>query len=148
MNLPRPSVFDALASDARIDDPLDQRLLADFAARLASLDVANALRALLDDFDAAGFGADARGWLAPGQSSAPLALPPDAIERVASLGHVLDSAWLDEVAARNATDRRTVVHRLAGLIPRVVKALTPRGEVPTARALAIGLEGLRRRAQR
>src|SRR5262245_55889694 len=96
----RPSVFDALATDAWSDDPLDQRLLAEVAERLSGIRDVNALQALLDDFRAIGCDADVRAWLAPGQSSAPPPLPVDAIDRVAALGHVFDRAWLDDVARR------------------------------------------------
>jgi uncharacterized protein YidB (DUF937 family) len=142
----RPSVFDALATDAWSDDPLDQRLLAEVADRLAGIRDVNALQALLDDFRAIGCDADVRAWLAPGQSSAPPPLPVDAIDRVAALGHVFDRTWLDDVARRTGTDAQTVTPRLAALVPRAVKILTPRGDVPTPRALTIGLDGLRRKA--
>jgi uncharacterized protein YidB (DUF937 family) len=143
-----PSVFDALAAGNAGDDPLDQRLLADFAERLATRQDANPLARLLDDFTLAGFAPDVRAWLAPGQSSAPPALPADAIERVATVGHVLDHPWLAATASRNGIEVAVASRRLGALVPRVVKALTPRGEVPTARALAIGLDALRRRAPR
>jgi uncharacterized protein YidB (DUF937 family) len=142
------SVFDALAADSRSEDPLDQRLLAEFAERLATRADPNPLARLLDDFAVAGFGADVRAWLAPGQSSAPPPLPPDAIERVATVGHVLDHPWLAAAASRNGVDVAVACRRLGALVPRAVKALTPRGEVPTPRALSIGLEGLRRKAAR
>src|SRR4051794_29121247 len=101
----RPSVFDALATETTTsDDPLDQRLLADLAERLASLPQANALQALLDDFRAAGFESDVRAWLAPGQSSSPPPLPVEAIERVAALGNVFDPAWLETAARHSGTD--------------------------------------------
>jgi uncharacterized protein YidB (DUF937 family) len=143
----RPSVFDALATDTRIDDPLDQRLLADFAERLGAAP-ANGLQTLLDDFDSAGYRNDVRAWLAPGQSSAPPPLPIDAIDRVATMGHVFDQDWLAQVAARTGIDKDTAARRLAALLPKVVKALTPRGEVPSPLALSIGLDGLRRKAAR
>ena len=142
----RPSVFDALAADTPSDDPLDQRLLAEVADRLSAIKDVNALQALLDDFRAIGYDNDVKAWLAPGQSSAPPPLPVDAIDRVAGLGHVFDRAWLDDVARRTSTDPQTVSRRLAALLPRAVKILTPRGDVPTLRALSIGLDGLRRKA--
>jgi uncharacterized protein YidB (DUF937 family) len=142
----RPSVFDALATDSRIDDPLDQRLLADFAQRLGAS--ANGLQTLLDDFHLAGYDSDVRAWLAPGQSSSPPPLPLDAIDRVATIGHVFDHDWLAQTATRNGIDKDVAARRLAALLPKVVKALTPRGEVPSARALSIGLDGLRRKAAR
>jgi uncharacterized protein YidB (DUF937 family) len=143
----RPSVFDALSTDTRVEDALDQHLLADFAERLASLPFSNAMQTLLDDFRTAGFETDVRTWLAPGQTSAP-PLPAEAIERVAMIGHVFDHDWLTQMATRNGIDKATAMRRLAGLLPKVVKALTPRGEVPTPRALLIGLDGLRRKAAR
>lgn len=152
----RPSVFDALANDVRPLDPLDQRLLADFADRLATPGEANdaaapahenRLQALLEDFRP-DYAADVRAWLAPGQSAAPPPLPPDAINAIAAKGHVIDAKWLAEEAARYKVEVDVVTRRLAALIPAVVKALTPRGEVPTPRALLIGLDGLRRRAVR
>src|SRR5690348_14282174 len=143
----RPSVFDALSTDSRIDDPLDQRLLADFAERLGTAP-ANGLTALLDDFRLAGYDTDVRAWLAPGQSSAPPPLPVDAIERVATIGDVFDHDWLAQWATRKGIDKDTAARRLGGLLRKVVKALTPRGEVPSARALSIGLDGLRRKAAR
>ena len=148
MSTPRPSVFDALAADTRSSDPLDQRLTGDFADRLASRPDTNALQALLDDVRTAGYGEDARAWLAPGQSASPPPLPPDAITAIAARGTVIDTAWLEEEARRLAVDTDTVVRRLAALLPGMVKALTPRGDVPTQRALQIGLDGLRRKAVR
>jgi len=144
----RPSVFDALAADPRPVDALDQRVLADFADRLAAKSDANGLAILLDDVRAAGYDADVRAWLAPGQSSSPPPLPPDAITGIARQGRVVDGAWLVQEAQRLGVDVDTISRRLAALLPGVVKALTPRGDVPTARALLIGLEGLRRKPVR
>ena len=157
MSALRGSVFDALAADARPADPLDQRLLADFADRLApkpqadapeSPAQANPLQMLLEDFRGAGFADDVRAWLAPGQAASPPPLPAEAITAVATSGRVIDQAWLEAEAARYKVDVDTVIRRLAALLPAVVKALTPRGEVPTARALFIGVDGLRRRPVR
>jgi uncharacterized protein YidB (DUF937 family) len=61
---------------------------------------------------------------------------------------VLDHDWLAQTAVRNGLDKDTAARRLGALVPKVVKALTPRGELPTARALSIGLDGLRRKAAR
>jgi len=148
MIAPRTSVFDTGARDPRGDDPLDRRLLAEFAARLSALQDSNPLQRLLADFRAAGFDADVRAWLAPGQSSTPPALPADAIDRVAARSTVLDRPWLDDVAARAGTDAATVAQRLCALLPGAIKSLTPRGEVPSPRALAIGLDTLQRRPLR
>jgi uncharacterized protein YidB (DUF937 family) len=108
----------------------------------------NPLQRLLADFRAAGYDADVRAWLAPGQSSAPPALPADAVDRVAARSSVLDRAWLDDVAARTGVDATVVTHRLSALLPGAIKSLTPRGEVPSPRALAIGLDTLQRRPLR
>jgi uncharacterized protein YidB (DUF937 family) len=148
MSAPRPSVFDALATDPRAADVLDQRLLADFADRMAAKSSANSLQMLLDDVRAAGFDADVRAWLAPGQSTSPPPLPPEAIIGVARQGQVIDGAWLAQEAQSIGVDVDLIARRLAALVPGVVKALTPRGDVPTARALLIGLDGLRRKAVR
>ena len=142
----RSSVFDALATDNRIDDPLDQRLTAELAERLSSLPDPNPVQALVDDFVRAGFDGDVRAWLAPGQSSAPPPLPVEAIDRVATINHVLGQDWLQQLAARNGVEKDVVTRRLAALLPRLVKSLTPRGAVPSPRAAQIGLEGLRRKA--
>ena len=148
MSAPRPSVFDALAADSRSLDALDQRLLGDFADQLAARPQINALQALLDDARAAGYEADVRAWLAPGQSASPPPLPPDAITAIAREGHAIDMQWLEDEAKRTGVDLDLVTRRLAALVPAAVKALTPRGDVPTARALLIGLDGLRRKAVR
>ena len=148
MIAPRSSVFDTDVRDPRGDDPLDRRLLAEFAARLSALQDSSPLQQLLADFRAAGYDADVRAWLAPGQSSTPPALPADAIDRLASRSKVLDRAWLDDVAARVGTDAATVAQRLSALLPGAIKSLTPRGEVPSPRALAIGLDTLQRRPLR
>jgi uncharacterized protein YidB (DUF937 family) len=148
MSSPRSSVFDALATESRASDPLDQWLLADLADRMAARPDVNTLQLLLDDARAAGYGADVRAWLAPGQSAVPPPLPPDAVTAIARQGQVLDGAWLAQEAQAHAVDVDTVTRRLAALLPGVVKALTPRGDVPTPRALAIGLDGLRRKAVR
>jgi uncharacterized protein YidB (DUF937 family) len=148
MTASRPSVFDTAARDTRADDPLDRRLLAEFASRLAAMQDGHPLQRLLDDFRTAGYEPDVRAWLAPGQSSAPPALPADAIRRVAERSAVLDRAWLVDVAARTGVDPVVVEQRLAALLPAAIKALTPRGEVPSSRALAIGLDTLQRRPLR
>ena len=148
MIAPRTSVFDTDVRDGRGDDALDRRLLAEFAVRLSGMQDSNPLQRLLTDFRAAGYDADVRAWLAPGQSSAPPALPADAVDRVAARGGVLDRAWLDEVAARTGVDATTVSQRLGALLPGAIKSLTPRGEVPSPRALAIGLDTLQRRPLR
>ena len=148
MTTPRTSVFDALATDTRSADPLDQRLLADFADLLAQRSQANSLAMLLDDVRAAGYDADVRAWLAPGQSASPPPLPPEAITAIARQGHVIDGAWLLREAQSYGVDVDTLSRRLAALVPAAVKALTPRGDVPTPRALLIGLDALRRKPLR
>jgi len=148
MIAPRSSVLDPADRDPRGDDALDRRLLAEFAARLAAMQDGNPLDRLLTDFRVAGFDADVRAWLAPGQSSTPPPLPVDAIDRVASRSAVLDRAWLDDVAARTGIDAALVGQRLGALLPGAIKSLTPRGAVPSARALAIGLDTLQRRPLR
>jgi uncharacterized protein YidB (DUF937 family) len=148
MSALRPSVFDALAADSRAGDTLDARLLADFADQLARPQDGSGLGLLLDDLRDAGFANDVGAWLAPGQSAAPPPLPAGAIARLAERGRVISTTWLDDEAKRNGVDVDTVSRRLAAVIPGAVKALTPRGEVPTPRALLIGLDGLRRKAVR
>ena len=148
MSAPRPSVFDALAADSRAGDTLDARLLADFADQLARAQDGGGLQMLLDDLREAGFASDVAAWLAPGQSATPPPLPAGAISRVAERGRVISGTWLDDEAKRNGVDVDTVLRRLAAVIPGAVKALTPRGEIPTPRALLIGLDGLRRKAVR
>jgi uncharacterized protein YidB (DUF937 family) len=148
MSAPNPSVFDSLAADARSEDPLDARLLAEIGARLADYAGGNPLAALLADFRAQGFEREVGTWLAPGLSGSPAPLPSGAVEKVGAHSQVINEAWLADLSKRNRVDRATVSRRLANLLPRAIKTLTPRGEVPSERALAIGLDVLQRRASR
>ena len=148
MSAPNPGVFDTLANDSRGEDPLDARLLAELAERLAAFQSDNPLDAVLHDFRAAGFEREVRAWLAPGLSAPPTPLPVDAVARASAPDHIIDPTWIADVGARNRIDSEMVMRRLASLLPRAIKALTPRGEIPSPRALTIGLDALRRRGAR
>lgn len=148
MSSSNSGVFATLASDSPSEDPVDALLLAEFAARLATSPEANPLDAVLSDFRSAGFDGEVRAWLAPGLSASPPPLPVDALTRVAQPHHVIDNEWLTGVGTRNGIKAEVVLRRYASLLPRAIKDLTPRGEVPSQRALAIGLEALRRRGAR
>jgi len=59
---------------------------------------------------------------------------------------VLDAEWLHEVVTAAKAPEAEVVQRYADMIPKMIKALTPRGEIPSARVLAAGFEAMRRRS--
>jgi len=149
MIAPQPSVFDGLTSD---DDRLDGRLLGELVDRVATLqgrDVsANGVNVLIDDFKKGGFESYVYSWLAPGQSAAPDPMPPEVLDKVSQEGQVISTDWLAHVAVDTGLSRPEVTRRFSVLVPVVVKALMPRGTVPSRAAVQIGLDALKRRAAR
>ena len=148
MIAPQPSVFDGLTSD----DPLDGRLLGELVDRVATLQGkdarANGLEVLIDDFKKGGFESYVCSWLAPGQSAAPDPMPAEVLDKVSQKGQAISTDWLAHVAVDTGLPTPEVTRRFSALVPVVVKALTPRGTVPSRAVVQIGLDALKRRAAR
>jgi uncharacterized protein YidB (DUF937 family) len=138
-----PSVFDTLVDVGRLD-ATDASLLDALVERLESKGGNEAaLRALVDQCTAAGYGAAVRSWVGPGQ---PAPIPPDGVLALVMTGGVLDEAWLQAAATRAGVTPEVAARRYALIIPLLVKTLTPRGSIPSDRVVAVGLASMRRRA--
>jgi len=145
--LVQQGVFDALAAEPDVTNPVDAHVVAAFAARLAAYPPGHPLESLLGDFRDAGYARDVQSWLAPGASAAPT-LPVEAVTRAIGDDHVISDAWIVDTCRSTGLDRIVLLTRLAALVPWAVKTLTPRGELPSPRGMQMGLDVLRRRAAR
>jgi uncharacterized protein YidB (DUF937 family) len=94
------------------------------------------LASILEQFQRAGFGEQARSWVGTGQN---LPITPEAIERV------LGRDVLASLARRAGVDERQAAAGVSEMLPDVVDKLTPRGEVPDLDALGASVGDLRRR---
>ena len=94
------------------------------------------LGALLEQFQRAGFGDQARSWVSTGQN---LPLPPGALEQV------FGSGGLAEIARRAGLSEQDASRGLAHLMPEVVDRVTPRGEVPPDDDLLASVDALAKR---
>jgi uncharacterized protein YidB (DUF937 family) len=94
------------------------------------------LGGLLEQFQRAGFGHQARSWVGTGQNEP---LPPDALEQVFGRG------GLAEIARRAGVSERDASQGLSRLMPEVVDRVTPDGQVPDGTALLASVESLSKR---
>ena len=94
------------------------------------------LGALLEQFQRAGFGEQARSWVSTGENQA---LPPDALEQIFGEG------GLAEIARRAGLSQADTSRGLAQLMPEVVNHVTPNGDVPAGGDLLASVDALARR---
>jgi uncharacterized protein YidB (DUF937 family) len=94
------------------------------------------LGALLEQFQRAGFGDQARSWVGTGEN---LPLPSGALEQVFGPG------GLAEIARRAGLSEQDASRGLAQLMPEVVDRVTPRGEVPAGDDLLASVDDLAKR---
>lgn len=94
------------------------------------------LGALLEQFQRAGFGEQARSWVSSGQNQA---LPPGALEQVFGAG------GLAEIARRAGLSEQETSRGLAQLMPEVVDHVTPSGALPQGDDLLASVDALARR---
>ena len=94
------------------------------------------LGGLLDQFQAAGFGEQARSWVGTGQN---MPIPPDALERV------FGRDGIAEIARRAGVSEQDASRGLSQLMPEVVDRVTPQGEMPPAASLLASVDALAKR---
>jgi uncharacterized protein YidB (DUF937 family) len=94
------------------------------------------LGALLEQFQRAGFGDQARSWVSTGRN---LPLPAEALEQVFGRG------GMAEIARRAGVSELDASRGLSQLMPEVVDRMTPDGEVPDAAALRASVESFAKR---
>lgn len=94
--------------------------LLDAFLRLVAAD--GGIGGLLGRFNAAGLAAKAHSWVASGENEP---LEPDEVERVIGRDRV------EELSRETELSRADVKQGLAGMIPRLVDAITPKGSLPT-----------------
>ncbi len=94
------------------------------------------LGGLLEQFQRAGFGDQARSWVGTGRNEP---LPDDALEQVFGRG------GLAEIARRAGVSERDASQGLSQLMPEVVDHVTPDGQLPDGTALRASVESLAKR---
>ena len=94
------------------------------------------LGGLLEQFQRAGFGEQARSWVSTGRN---LPMPPDA------LGQVLGRGGLAEIARRAGVSERDASEGLSQLMPEVVDRVTPEGRVPDSDVLLASVQSFIKR---
>ena len=94
------------------------------------------LGALLEQFQRAGFGEQARSWVGAGENQP---LPPGALEQIFGQG------GLAEIARRAGLSQADASRGLAQLMPEVVNHVTPNGEVPADDDLLASVDALAKR---
>lgn len=97
------------------------------------------LGAVLDQFQRAGFGDQARSWVGTGQNQA---ITPDAIAQV------FGRDGLSAIAARAGVSETEASVGLSQLLPEVVDRVTPQGQVPDLQSLAASVDALARQLGR
>jgi uncharacterized protein YidB (DUF937 family) len=93
------------------------------------------LGALLERFQAAGYGQQARSWVSTGQNQS---LPSGALEQV------FGRDALAEIARRAGLSERETSQGLSQLMPEVIDRVTPGGEVPPANSLLASVDAFAR----
>jgi uncharacterized protein YidB (DUF937 family) len=94
------------------------------------------LGGLLEQFQRAGFGDQARSWVSPGQN---LPIPADAVEQVFGRGGIAD------IARRAGLSEQDASRGLSQLMPEVVDRMTPDGQVPDDSSLEASVDSLAKR---
>lgn len=94
------------------------------------------LGGLLEQFQRAGFGDQARSWVSTGQN---LPLPADALEQVFGRG------GLAEIARRAGVSEPDASRGLSQLLPEMVDRMTPDGRVPDDSAMEASADALAKR---
>jgi uncharacterized protein YidB (DUF937 family) len=94
---------------------------------------------LLDQFQRAGFGDQARSWVGAGQNQA---ITPDVIAKV------FGRDGLSAIAARAGVSETEASVGLSQLLPEVVDRVTPQGQVPDLQSLTASVEALARQLGR
>src|SRR4029453_7446947 len=97
---------------------------------------AGGLGDLLEQFQRAGYGDQARSWVGTGRNEP---LPPGALEEVFGRG------GMAEIARRAGVSERDASQGLSQLMPEVVDRGTPDGRVPEDNALLASVESLSKR---
>jgi uncharacterized protein YidB (DUF937 family) len=97
---------------------------------------AGGLGDLIDVFQRAGFGDQARSWVATGRNEP---ISPEAFEQVFGRGGVA------EIARRAGVSERDASQGLSQLMPEVVDRMTPDGQVPDSTELLASVESLAKR---
>jgi uncharacterized protein YidB (DUF937 family) len=90
---------------------------------------------LLQRFQQAGYGGQARSWVGTGQN---LPIPADVI------GQVFGPGALSQIARQTGLSEQDASAGLSQLLPEVVDRLTPGGEVPGLDQLSASVEALAR----
>ncbi|MFZ5556259.1 MAG: YidB family protein [Pseudomonadota bacterium] len=116
-----------------LDDLLGQVLGAGRALASTSM---GGLGALLEQFQRAGFGEQARSWVGTGQNQP---ISPEVIAQV------FGPDGLSAIAARAGLSETEAAVGLSELLPDVVDRVTPRGEVPVFRDLTACVDDMARR---
>jgi uncharacterized protein YidB (DUF937 family) len=130
-----PSVFDSLIQVKRLS-PADARLAAWIIDRLLRSGTAEGLQRLVDDMRANGMGAQLDSWLGGGK---PQQLSEEQFGNLSKPNGLFDPAEVKALTQSTDLDESQLRRRLAQLLPGIVSALMPRGEVPSWRALQSGL---------
>jgi uncharacterized protein YidB (DUF937 family) len=94
------------------------------------------LGALLERFQAAGYGDQARSWVSTGQNQP---MPSGALEQV------FGRDALGEIARRAGLSEQETSHGLSRLMPEIIDRVTPGGDVPPATSLLASVDALARR---
>lgn len=94
------------------------------------------LGGLLDQFQRAGFGDQARSWVGTGQN---LPISPDALDQVFGRGGIA------EIARRAGLSEQETSTGLSQILPEVVDRVTPSGQVPADDSLVQSVDDLTRR---
>ena len=94
------------------------------------------LGGLLQQFESAGLGDQARSWVSPGQNQP---LSPDA------LGRVFGADGLAAIARQAGLSEPETTAGLAQLLPEIIDRATPQGQVPDENQLTGTLQDLMRR---
>ena len=96
----------------------------------------NVLGGLLEGFQRAGFGEQARSWVSTGRNQP---IPPAAVEEV------FGTDGITEIARRAGLSERDASRGLSELMPEVVDHVTPDGNVPDFSSLQASVESLTKR---
>lgn len=135
-------VFDSLISQKGTPSAADTKLLSGLVETLARVPGGEGLKALTEEFHKRQLDALLQSWM--GNNVAEPLSAEQLQGAVSTANRILTPKTIADLTSRCGLNNAQTIEHMAQLMPTLVRALTPRGELPSETIVQVGLESLRR----